>query len=251
MSHEGFSDGFAAGLMAADLPAGLVAPDGGDVVRRFAVYRNNVAHGLAEALKARFPVVARLVGDAFFAAMAQVFWRAHPPQSPVMQEWGAAFPGFLAGFGPVAHLRYLPDVARLEYARGVAYHAADAVALTHEEVQAALEQSVRLRLHPSVSLIRSNWPLVSIWAANQPGVEPGPMPQQAEAALVARRQDDEVIVERLTAGELAFCAELIPGATLDAGWQAAQMAVSGCEIAPVLARLIASGLLIGCREDSE
>jgi hypothetical protein len=40
--------------------------------RRFAVYRNNVAAGLANALAARFPVVKRLVGDEFFRAMAHI-----------------------------------------------------------------------------------------------------------------------------------------------------------------------------------
>ena len=51
------------------VPAGLIRPDGTPADRRFAIYRNNVAVGLTEALRAGFPVVEKLVGAAFFAAM--------------------------------------------------------------------------------------------------------------------------------------------------------------------------------------
>jgi hypothetical protein len=56
-------------------------------------------------------VIHKLVGDAFFRAMAGVFLRAHPPGDPRLQLWGAKFPGFLARFDRVAHLPYLPDIA--------------------------------------------------------------------------------------------------------------------------------------------
>ncbi len=40
--------------------------------RRFAVYRNNVAASLIEAMVQRFPAVCAIVGDEFFRAMARV-----------------------------------------------------------------------------------------------------------------------------------------------------------------------------------
>ena len=95
--------------------------------RRFAVYRNNVVAGLIDALAQRFPVVCRLVGDEFFRAMARVYVTARPPTSPLMMLYGETFPDFIDEFAPAAALPYLGDVARLELARGRAYHAADAV----------------------------------------------------------------------------------------------------------------------------
>jgi len=84
------------------LPMGLVSQNSHGLEQRFAVYRNNVAIGLIEALEARFPVVRRLVGEEFFTAMARVFVQAHPPRSPLLMIYGDSFPQFIAGFGPAA-----------------------------------------------------------------------------------------------------------------------------------------------------
>lgn len=183
--HAAFLAAFRRGLDAGGLPPGVTAPAPEEAARRFAVYRNNVVHGLTQALVRRFPVVERLVGPAFFAAMARVFVAAHPPRTPVLLRYGDAFPGFLAGFPPVAHLPYLADVARLELARGAAYHAADAAPLDPEALRTAGPRT-RLRLHPSLRLLRSDWPVVAIWAANQPGGSGSPSDRGPQVALVAR-----------------------------------------------------------------
>jgi hypothetical protein len=72
----------------------LGAPD----ASRFAVYRNNVAVGLIDALEARYPVSRRIAGDDLFRAMARAFVRAHRPRSPVMIAYGGEFPEFAADY---------------------------------------------------------------------------------------------------------------------------------------------------------
>jgi len=162
---------FAAALLdpARPVPAGLLNPvRGGGAGRRFDIYRNNVAVGLCEALAQAFPAVRRLVGEAFFAAMAGVFVRAVPPSSPVLPLYGGDFPDFLAGFAPVAHLGYLPDVARLELALRQSYHAADAAPLARAGWAAVSPGELaraRLRFLPAVRLLRSDWPVLSVWRA--------------------------------------------------------------------------------------
>ena len=89
---------FARALFEDALPAGLAAYPPEIAQARFAVYRNNVASSLIKALEARFPVIERLVGDAFFKGVAHAFIRAHPPRSPVLMEYGDAFPAFLTAF---------------------------------------------------------------------------------------------------------------------------------------------------------
>ena len=55
-----------------------------------------------------------------------LFIARHPPQSPALVEFGGAFALFLAAFEPAGSLSYLTDIARMEWARHAAYHAADA-----------------------------------------------------------------------------------------------------------------------------
>src|SRR5690606_31278590 len=112
-------DTFSAALLdpARPVPDALVSHSAGIPERRFAVYRNNVTVGLINALATRFPAVQRIVGEEFFRDMARVYVRAHPPRSRLLMEYGDDFADFVAGFGPVAELEYLADVARLEAAR--------------------------------------------------------------------------------------------------------------------------------------
>ena len=119
---------FAAALLDAERPApeGLVGPDGEPSARRFAVYRNNVVVGLVDALADAFPAVRRIVGDEFFRAMAGAHALREPPTSPILLDYGAKFPDFIAGFPPVTGLPYLADVARIERAWREAYYAQEA-----------------------------------------------------------------------------------------------------------------------------
>lgn len=158
---------FGAALRGGAVPGGVVAR--GDVERRMDVYRNNVAHGLATALAARFPVIRRLVGAEFFGALAKVYIAADPPRSPVLAEWGAGFAGFVARFPPLAAYPYMGAVARVEFARGRAFHAADAAPLDPARLAGADADTLRLGLHPAVTVLRMDHPGASIWARNQPG----------------------------------------------------------------------------------
>jgi hypothetical protein len=212
-THAATQATFHAALWQADPPPGLAAPEG-EAARRFAVYRNNVQHGLTRALAARFPVVEQLVGAEFFTAMARVFIAGAPPAHPVLLSWGEAFPGFLEGFPPVAHLPWLADVARLELTRGRVYHAADAEPVIPDQLAVADPERLRLALHPSVALFASPYPALRIWQAHQPGAVPGaPIGTGPDHALIARRPDFAVIVERLepdTHGVLAALAAGLP-----------------------------------------
>ena len=187
-------DEFTNALLDPDLavPAGLTDPQGRPAGKRFAVYRNNVAVSLTEALETAYPVIRKLVGDEFFRAMAGVYLRQNPPTSALMMYYGSRFPGFLDGFQPVAHIGYLPDVARLERALRQSYHAADATPLDPGVLQAMPPDrlmAARLRLAPALRLVRSDWPVHALWLANTQADAPKPV-MQAEDVLVLRPQFD-------------------------------------------------------------
>jgi hypothetical protein len=235
---------FAAALLDPDaaVPAGIVDPMGRPAPKRFSVYRNNVASSLTRALEAAFPTVRKLVGDEFFAAMAGVFLRVHPPTSRIMMLYGDDLPGWLEGFPPVARLGYLPDIARLDQAMRESYHAADSQPLPEEAFQRLLGGDIadlRLRLAPSLRLVRSRWPVQSIWAASH---EAGPTPEPgAEAALVLRPLFDPR-PHRLSAADGAFVAALLEGQTLG---QSLEPAGGTVDLPAVLALLVSGRAIIG------
>jgi uncharacterized membrane protein YphA (DoxX/SURF4 family) len=245
--HADFVAAFRSGLEGGALPPGLAAP-AEEAARRFAVYRNNVATGLGRALAQRFPVVERLVGVDFFAAMARVFTALHPPRNPVLLDWGAAFPPFLEGFGPVRRLAYLPDIARLELARGRAYHAADAGLVPDHvlaDASATWGDELRLRLHPSVGLVPSPHPIVTIWRMNQPGAEPHPLRDPSRETALVARAGERVLTDGLGPGDAAFIAALLARASLAAATGFGRGADPAFDPAPILRRVIALGLVTG------
>jgi hypothetical protein len=184
--------------------------------------------------------------------MARVFVEAHPPETPVLMEYGAAFPLFLQAFPPVAGLPYLCDVARLELARGRAYHAADDPPVALDQMAAAAQadpEGLRLRLHPSAGLIASRWPVVSIWRANQPGADGRVTATGVEYALVARQGLDAVFVRTLGVAEYRFLQALMAGHGLGAAAAAGGGAADAAfDPSQPLARLIAEGLIVAAEQ---
>lgn len=230
-------------------PADVCAWNGSDPAARLAVYRNNVMVSLLGVLVDTFPVTCELVGDAFFRAMGQCFVHASPPRSPVMAEYGAGFADFIARFEPAQGLPYLPDVARLEWLRLTALHAADALPLSGAELAARLADtadlaSARLHLHPSFAVLQSPCAVVSVWAAHQGMGELAAIDLDcAEAAWVLRRGlEVEVIPVEPAAGR--FAAALTEGQALGAAVEAAGGADGAFDLPAALAGLIRCGALI-------
>lgn len=138
--------------------------------KRLDIYRNNVFHSLTIALADLYPVVKRLVGDQFFNATAAEYIRRCPPRSAAMVRFAADFPEFLKCFEHTGAMPYLADVAEVEVARHQAYHAEDAPVLSVADFSAVPAKQLsrtRLLLHPSVTLLRSRYPILQIWQANQ------------------------------------------------------------------------------------
>ncbi|KAB1081868.1 DNA-binding domain-containing protein [Methylobacterium soli] len=243
---------FAARLLDPDCaaPRGLRVPAGGSADRRFSVYRNNVAVGLVATLAARFPVCRRLVGDAFFDAMASLFALQSPPRSAVMSAYGEGFPAFVAEFPPACGLPYLADVARLEVALGRAYHAADAEPLGPAAFgrfpQGAWGELV-VGLHPSVNLVASPHAIVSLWETNTRDATVRPVAvAQAEDALVVRPHL-AAAVSVLPPGGHAFLSALATGVPLARAAEEAAARVPAFDLAANLVILFRSGVAATAR----
>jgi hypothetical protein len=248
-------DEFADALLSAatPVPSSLKGASVRRADRRFAVYRNNVAVSLIEALGVRFPVVKRLVGDEFFSAMAHAFVLREPPLSPLLIHYGETFPAFIEEFDAAAPLPYLSDVARLEYARGRAYHAADAEQLPRAAfaaLPAGCIGSARVTLHPSVGIVASSFPVLSIWEVNQDRAVRAVPHWDAEAAVVAR-PFLEVETRRLLPGTDVFLLALQAGSTIAEAVEHAAAATSEFNASDGLAVLIGAHLAVGLDHASQ
>lgn len=247
-AHPEFVAAFDAALRGGRVPAGILARHPAEVERRFAVYRNNVAVSLTEALATRFPVIRRLVGEAFFAPLARLYAETNRPKSPVLAEWGAGFSAFLEQFPPLAAYPYLGDVARIEYARGQAFHAADARPVDPAALAGADPDRVRLGLHPSVRLLALAHPAVSIWARNQPGGEGLPLTAGPETALILRDAGFQVPVRAVGAGDAAMLRAMLSGDGLSLAAAEGQAAEAGHDPQLLLMALMQVGAIVDARE---
>ena len=232
----------------APVPPGLIGPDDQPSQKRFSVYRNNVVTGLIEALKDAYPAVYRLVGPEFFREMSRLYVLVEPPRSPILLDYGAGFPDFIAEFEPASSLPYLADVARIERAWTEAYHAPEQTPLEASyftTIPTDVLPHICLQLHPSVRIVRLSSPALTIWRMNIEDGVPGPVDLTAggEDALVLRA-DAQVEVWSMPPGGADFVAALINRRTVTQATEIAILSDAQFDLAANLVDLIGSGAFV-------
>jgi hypothetical protein len=229
-----FQDGFFATLFAAEDPADP----------RLAVYRHGALANLASALAGTYPVVTRLVGDAFFAEAARRHALATPSASGNLDDYGGDFPAFLAGYPHAQGVPYLADVARLEWALHEARRAAAARPLDLARLATLTPEgagAVRVVLHPSVHLVASAYPVLAIWEANQVDRDGTPARDEGADRVLAFLAEGGARAELAGAAAWALARALRDGQTLGQACEA--MGENAAEFPAALAWLAAAGLL--------
>lgn len=151
----------------ADIRGGVFSP-----VERLGIYRNNLRENFLKVLELEYPVILRLVGADYFRQTALQFLQQSPSRSGDLFHCGRGFPEFLRQQLAAGDYAYLADVAALEWAYQEAIIAADDARIFDIAALAGLEQDsyerLRLHAHPALRLARSPYPIVAIWADNQP-----------------------------------------------------------------------------------
>ena len=200
-----------------ETPAGIVGPNGKSAVKRYNVYRNNVTVSLIDALAAVFPATQRITGVEFFRAMARFHVRANPPRSPLLFEYGHEFPDFIESYEYARPLPYLADTARIERAWLDAYHAADALPLSAQELASIRPEflaDVVFVAHPATCILRSQFPALSIFVANRDGEPVEAIETFTPEDTLVTRPDHQVSVRRLPPGGAEFLTQLLMGQPL-------------------------------------
>lgn len=242
---------FSKGLLEAEMPtpADVVGPAKGKKAnKRYNVYRNNVIVGLTESLMAAYPVVNELVGEEFFRAMTPVYVRHTPPICAMLAEYGKDYPDFLQDFEPVQDVPYLPDIARLEQAWLQSYHSADATPMEPVALQTVPQErlgDVVFKFHPACRLVKSDYPIHSIWAAHKtddPGTHMADIMVKPENVLITRPALDITVIA-LPEGGGAFIEALMSGHSLSVAAEHASETNENFDLAQNLGGLLETGAL--------
>ena len=179
--------------------AALIAGDArASAVERLDVYANMYFFRILDVLRADYPKVLAVVGDAAFHDLATDYLQAHPSRHPSLRFVGAALPAFLEGHARAAERPWLVALAALEWARVDVFDSADTPVLAREALAAiAPEAFAGLALRPvaACALVPAAWAVEDVWRAVESADEdqldadapPAPAARRTRAPRVAAR----------------------------------------------------------------
>ncbi|MFS8110689.1 DNA-binding domain-containing protein [Rhizobium jaguaris] len=225
-------------------PVSVIGPRGKAADKRYNVYRNNVTVSLIEALTAIFPATQRITGPDFFRAMARFHIRETPPTSPLLFEYGHDFPTFIDAYEHAQLIPWLGDVARLERAWLDAYHAADCPTVSADDLSRVAPEKLpelRFRSHPATRILSSEFPAVTIFAANRSSEPVGRIEHLVPEDALITRPELDVVVRLLRPGGAAFLLCLADGGPLGAAAATALNVNPAFDLAGMVAEMIEAG----------
>jgi hypothetical protein len=129
--------------------------ESGLVSQALVVHRRTVQSVWENALRLTFPALVRLISAEDFESLAYEYARAHLPRDASLDDFGAAFPEFLAAHPMTQGRRYLIDIARFELALERAAHQPRDVH-SHD---IPLGSHMTLRLFGSVGVLHFDFPV--------------------------------------------------------------------------------------------
>ncbi|MEA3292735.1 MAG: DNA-binding domain-containing protein [Pseudomonadota bacterium] len=232
-----------------ELLSGLINANGLSPERRLQLYHNNVFISLMETLQALYPVVEKLVGEDYFRQAAHRYVEQYPSRNGNILNYGEEFPDFLETAPGLEALRYVPEIAQLEWNVHRVFHAADATSLNPSALtEIPPEEYVQLVFepHPASCLAASRYPLFDIWqlATGQSELEQIDLDSGPDWLLILRR-DLETELFRLSEGEYRLLSGMAEGKPLGTCYEYAAAQSQDFNLQDALARLFQLGTLTG------
>lgn len=221
---------------------------GANPLGRLSVYRNNTRSSLTETLISVFPVTVRLVDERFFRFAASTFIRQHPPAEPRLVRYGAAFPRFLRAMAALRTVPVVADVARLEWAIAEALDCASQRPRGFDLLDGRDADNLPgLTLQPSLRLLLSRTPALSVWTAHQGDAEPSLLGLEGAERIALWRNGDSVRLVKLDAPAFALRHALLRGRTLEDAAHKGFLRKPAFDLVADLASLFGDGLVTGIR----
>ena len=136
-----------------------------------------------------------------------------------------------------------------------ALHAADAAPLTPAVALAGQDHALaeaRFSAHPAARIVVSDYPLVDLWRANQPGVDPSQRSFEAvaQSALITRPQL-HVVVRALTPAQATFGRCLFAGGDVVTAFGRASQADEDFDVTAAFRELLTAGAFVNAQSVSD
>ena len=216
--------------------------------RRLGIYQHGVAIGFRDALGGVFEVIKKLVGDDYFAHVAESYIQTHPSTSGNVHDFGENFPEYLETFQGLETLPYLPDVARLEWAYHSAFHSPMGEMLNISklaQVPESQQNQLTLLLSPACYLLRSNFPVLRIWQVNQEAAynddssansngDDSVDLNEGGVELAIVREGKQIAFHSLNPGAFAMLSAIAAGETFNVSCEAALNIDPDCDVGEIL-----------------
>lgn len=167
---------------------GRVAAD-----KRLQIYRNHYVVTLTDTLKCVYPKTCALLGEACFDAVARHHAMVHPPQTGVMEDYGAQFDATLRALPNIIEpVPCCAELARFEWAQVVltltppspAFEGSALASLSPEQ-----QAQVCLPLNHQARLFESDYAVSDVWQAIATEQFEGLVVEKQQALLLVANQD--------------------------------------------------------------
>lgn len=211
-----------AGTPSPALQRDIVNGRGLEPQRCLEIHRQTWLGARMEVLKSAFPVCQEIVGDECFRQLCRDCALACPSVHPNLHCFPEHFAAWLDDWIPdrpeFADYAYLPDLARLEWARYRIWEIGNNETFDFAAfagLNAQQQAGVRFRLGESASLVESPFPIHELWRLHQTDTEQSTLAasELPEHLLVCRTSQGPEI-ERLSGDAAAIYRQLEQGASL-------------------------------------
>jgi hypothetical protein len=194
---------------------------------RVDIYAKAYFYRLLDCLAEDFPATLAVLGTDNFAALVKEYLLEHPPTEPSILYAGLYLADFLNDHPFAERWPFIADLARLERAVLHVFHAADAPVLSLETLHAVPSEdwpALKLRSHPAVEIVHSEWRIADVLHTVEQGRE-WTDPEHEEASVLVWRQNalvnyrnlepverDALVIVSKSASFAAVCEAVATGA---------------------------------------
>ncbi|HCM43083.1 MAG TPA: hypothetical protein DIS66_07225 [Candidatus Omnitrophica bacterium] len=218
-------------------------------IERMDVYAEGYPARISEALAEAYPAISKILGEGAFSDLALGFAQSRSFEHYNLNAVAPLFPDFLKVTPWQESFPFLNDLADLERAVHLAFHAETRSPATPEDFaeKAARDgESLVFQFQTHVFVVRSFWPILDIWSARHlPAAQIKINVENRPQAVLVHRKNEQVFCQILDPMEVAVLQRLLLGETLSSAFDVMTEADDITPVQSWFAKWIALGLMTG------